>query len=306
MSELRALSEALAARMAQLTQALTGDAPTQRAGDTWRWRGKGSLAVEVSGPKRGLFHDHESGTGGDALSLVAHLRREPLRDAIRWAQAWLGDAPAPTPPPRAQQPSAPAPAATREASRRIWREAIPASGTLVETYLARRGLVLEPGAPIRFHPLCPRGTERHPAMVALMSDPATGEACGVHRTYLTPDGSDRLRDAKGKAMIGNAGVVRLTPDEDVTLRLGIAEGIETSLAVMQRFQWRPIWAATSAGAIARFPLLPGIESFTVFADADGPGMDAAHSCMARWAGAGREAQIYAPPRGDFNDREAAA
>ena len=305
MSELRALSEALAGRMAELTQALTGEAPTQRAGDTWRWRSKGSLAVDVSGLKRGMFYDHESGTGGDALSLVAHMRREPLRNAIRWAQAWLGDAPAPTPAPRAQPPSAPAPAATRDAARRIWREATPAAGTVVETYLEGRGLALEPGGSIRFHASCPRGTERHPAMVALMSDPATGEPCGVHRTYLTPDGSDRLRDAKGKAMIGNAGVVRLVPDAEVTMGLGIAEGIETSLAVMQRFQWRPVWAATSAGAIARFPILPGIEALTVFADADGPGLEAARSCVARWAAAGLSAFLEAPPHGDFNERPTA-
>jgi hypothetical protein len=81
----------------------------------------------------------------------------------------------------------------------------------------------------------------------------------------------------------------------------LAEGIETSLSVMQRFGWRPLWAATSAGAIARFPLLPGLDALTVFADADDAGLAAARRCAERWADAGREAHIAAPPGGDFND-----
>jgi hypothetical protein len=105
-------------------------------------------------------------------------------------------------------------------------------------------------------------------------------------------------------MLGHAGVVRLVPDAEVTLGLGLAEGVETGLAVMQGFGWRPVWAAGSAGAIKDFPVLRGIEALTVFADADdgGAGMAAARACAARWAAAGRDARIAAAPRDrDFND-----
>jgi len=44
----------------------------------------------------------------------------------------------------------------------------------------------------------------------------------------------------------------VVPDEGVTAGLGLAEGIETALAVMQRAGWSPVWAATSAGAMDRF------------------------------------------------------
>jgi putative DNA primase/helicase len=104
-------------------------------------------------------------------------------------------------------------------------------------------------------------------------------------------------------------VVRLMPDEEVTGGLGIAEGIETALSVMQGFGWRPVWAATSAGMIRSLPVLPGIEALTIFADADGAGMAAATACAARWKDAGAEARIVAAPAGqDFNDalRERAA
>jgi hypothetical protein len=305
--DLPALSTRLAARAAELAETLTGAAPTQRGRTTWRFRARGSLAVEVEGPRRGLWHDHEAGQGGDALALIAHLRRMPLAEAIRWARGWLGEGVRASDTPKRRNPVQRPPGPPREASdtlplaRRMWREGQPVPGTIVETYLAARGLQWEAGLPLRFHPTCPRGAERLPAMLALMSDPSTGEPCGLHRTFIAADGRDRLRDSKGKAMLGNAGVIRLSRDEDVTAGLGIAEGIETALAVVQMFGWRPVWAATSAGMLARFPVLPGVESLTVFADPDGAGLAAAETCAAHWAEAGREAFISTPPAGDFND-----
>ena len=189
----------------------------------------------------------------------------------------------------------------------LWRECVPAFGTVVEAYLLSRGLELIVGAPLRFHPRCPRcprcprgATERLPAMVALMTDPVTGEPCGIHRTFLRSDGSGKA-EGQAKMMAGSAGVIRLLPDEDVTLGFGLVEGIETGLSVMQRYGWRPIWAATSAGGIAHLPPLPGIEAVTIFADADGAGHKAAAACASHWIGAGREARINLPPAGDFND-----
>jgi hypothetical protein len=94
----------------------------------------------------------------------------------------------------------------------------------------------------------------------------------------------------------------LVPDEDVATGLGLAEGIETALAVMQLRGWRPVWAAGSAGFIAGFPILSQIESLTVFADADAAGADDAQRCTARWKLAGRHAGTWTPAVGDFNDQ----
>ena len=102
-------------------------------------------------------------------------------------------------------------------------------------------------------------------------------------------------------MLGKRGVIRLSLDEETTLGLGVAEGIETTIAVMQRLDWRPVWAATCAGAVAGFPVLRGIEAITVFADADPAGMRAAEACARRWSDAGREASIWTPAQGDWRD-----
>ena len=161
--------------------------------------------------------------------------------------------------------------------------------------------------PVRFHPRAWRNRAfgpPGPAMVALMTDPRSGRPRGVHITYLRADGSGKAKGERPRIVLGRAGVVRLVPDVQVTLGLGLAEGIETGLAVMQAFRWRPVWAAGSAGRIADFPMLPGIEALTVFADTDdrGAGMDAAQACARRWAAAGRDARIIAARADtDFND-----
>ena len=294
----------LASRMSELATHLCGE-PTERGRDTWRYRRKGSLAVVVQGAKRGSWFDHEAGQGGDALGFIAHLDGKPMREAYRWALGWLGVDPHGWTPERPERPVAP-PESKIEASKtlamaqRIWVEAAPAAGTVVETYLASRGLVLQDAAPIRFHGSCPRGPERLPAMVALMVSPATGEAAGVHRTFLRPDGSGKA-DGKAKMMAGHSGVICLTPPRDVGNVLGVAEGIETSLAVMQRGGWRPVWAATSAGSIAAFPVLPRIGTLHLFADADMAGLNAARGCARVWAMAGRKARVIWPPAGDWDD-----
>jgi hypothetical protein len=49
----------------------------------------------------------------------------------------------------------------------------------------------------------------------------------------------------------------------------------TARALAVRSGWSPVWAATSAGAIARLAVLPGIESITVFEPAPGSNQGAA-------------------------------
>jgi putative DNA primase/helicase len=312
--DMPAVAADLAGRLPELLRHRLGLEPTSRARGEWRYGRKGSLAVIVAGPRRGRWFDHEAGVGGDALALVAHLRGCSMREAWEWALAWL-DAPPAVRLARSTERGVCGPECRRRASpptthglaERIWGEAVPPSGTLVESYLRGRGLALPVGAPLRFHPACPRGAERLPAMLALMTDPVTGAVCGVHRTFLTAGGGKAAEGPNGeppKMMAGRAGIVRLVPDDYVGSGLGLAEGIETALAVEQGFGWRPVWAATSAGAIRTFPVLSGVECLTIFADADdgGAGRSAADACAARWADAGREARICAAPGGeDFAD-----
>ncbi|WP_245295122.1 DUF7146 domain-containing protein [Manganibacter manganicus] len=160
----------------------------------------------------------------------------------------------------------------------IWARSVPIAGTLAETYLRSRGLTYESDA-LRFH----HGKRM---MVAQITDAITGDPIGLHRTFLDHEGN-----RTGKMMLGAAagGVVRLSADEDVTAGLAVAEGIETALAA----PFRPVWACLSAGNMARFPVLAGIETLTIFADNDrsGTGERDAFSCAERWHAAGKEVEV---------------
>jgi putative DNA primase/helicase len=64
----------------------------------------------------------------------------------------------------------------------LWREAWSTAGTIVETYLANRGLALVPLQCLRFHPACPHPSgRRHPAMVALVDHCLRGPAIKTTR-----------------------------------------------------------------------------------------------------------------------------
>jgi putative DNA primase/helicase len=300
------LKSALADRIEPLALELIGAAPTMRARDEIRFGRKGALAVRVAGAKRGTFCDYSGSAKGDALSLIQYARQCEPREAFQWARAWLGAAPGSYAPPLSTKPptatASPPASATLDLARRLWGEALPARGTLAEKYLAARGLALEDGAPLRFHPRAWRNKDcgpPGPAMLALMTCAQTAEPVGTHCTYLAPDGSAKAEGERVKVMLGRSGVIRLAPLEGPAL--GIAEGIETALAVMQRAGWRPVWAATCAGAVGRFPIVPGAASLAIFADADPPGMAAAREAAQAWRNAGKAARIIAPPAGDWDD-----
>ena len=256
------------------------------------------------------------------LQLARRQHHGDLRAALDWTRRFVRMPAERTQKPAGESravPARPSPAAPERAQgescaqllRHLWSEAVPIAGTIAETYLtdARGNTLPTWPADLRFHPRCPRGAERLPALLAAMRDPATGEGVGLHRTFLARDGTDRLRDPMGKAMLGRAGVVMLTPFAEVTHGLHLAEGVESALSALA-IGLAPAWAATSAGGIARFPVLPGVGCLTILADADRAGMQAAETCAARWRAAGCEARIMAPlrPGADLNDlvREIAA
>ena len=110
------------------------------------------------------------------------------------------------------------------ASMKVWNEAVPARGTVVEKYLATRGCLLAAAFSnsdvLRFNPHCPFGADRAPAMVALMTDVITGEPRGIHRTALMDDGSGKRVMPDGisaKRMLGSpkGAVVRLAPAAEI-------------------------------------------------------------------------------------------
>jgi hypothetical protein len=265
-----------------------------------------SLCVQLTDPKRGLWCDHATDQGGDALDLVKGIFEYETRDALTWARRWLGieqgKVRRPPIPKIINKPDNP------DHWRKPWKVARPIVGTLAETYLASRRLSFDDpeGRILRFHPCRFRNLDgclqKHSALLAALCDIRTGEQAGIINVYLQPDGRDRLRDNKGKTVTGRAAgtAVMLSAFEEVTMGLVICEGLETGMAIMET-DLRPVWACGGQTNVAGFPVLGGIECLTIAADNDLPGQTAAEKTAQRWRDAGREVLIVMPPQGDWAD-----
>jgi putative DNA primase/helicase len=190
--------------------------------------------------------------------------------------------------------------------RRIWDNCkLITKGSLPSTYFEVRGCA-EPQDAVRWHPALKHRTGHvGPAIVALVTDIITGEPVNLHRTWLRPDGTGKADVMKPRLLLkghrAHGGVIRLFPDDEVTTGLCLAEGLETALTAAHGFT--PVWATVSAGNLAEFPVLDGVESLTIAIDYDKAGLDAFNAVAARWIAAGREVRQWQPPEHgmDIND-----
>lgn len=275
----------LADHAEHVVMSLFGD-PTQRSHREWRWGEYGSFSLCRVGEKRGLWHDFEAGKGGDLISLIAREHGVRRKEALSIAREIIG---APASPiatkPRAVPKDDEELAKRVERARRMWRETVPLKDTLGANYLFTQRRIdvdtLDVEHAVRWH-------EREQAIVALMRSPFTGEPSGIHRTFINPDTTKRWR-----GMLAPKGVICLMPSTEVTMGLGITEGLEDGLSILAA-GWLPVWVACDAGAIKTFPVLSGVEFLTIFADGDATGLEAACSCARRWESNNRDVRIIAP------------
>jgi len=194
--------------------------------------------------------------------------------------------------------------------RSLWEGCEPLSGVALAYLNARRCRIPPADGDIRWHPTLKHRPSGYvgPALVALVTDAATGEAISLHRTWVYADGRKADIDPPRLLLGGHrkqGGVIRLWPDEAVTAGLGIAEGVETALSLA--WAYAPVWACIDAGNLAAFPYLPGVQSLVIGADNDPKGAGAADECAQRWADADAEVFVTQQATNDLNDtlREAA-
>lgn len=188
-----------------------------------------------------------------------------------------------------------------EKARWYWQHSIPGAGTVVEGYLASRGLPRVPSS-LRF--LAPTGAHHHPAMIGAFGMPHEPEpsrlfmplsqVMGVHLTLLRPDGSGKAGTDRDKLMIGpsNGWPIVLAPVNDIG-GLAIAEGIEDALSLHRALGV----GAYAAGAANRLATLAhnvpiDAECVTVVEDDDAAGRRGASELAERLARRGLGVIIY--------------
>lgn len=242
-------------------------------------------------PAKGFWNCFGCGAHGDAIGFLRQHDGMSFLDAFRHLS---GDDDSQI---RAAPARIGAPADKLDWSERadsIWRRTQPIAGTVGEVYLQHRGCVIPPrDSHLRF---LPASDQYPPSLCAAITDVRTAKPISVHFTRLAADGRGKAGTDLDKVLLKGhrkgGGCIRLFPDECVTHGLAIAEGIESALAAAHIFT--PIWAAIDAGNLAAFPVLPGVESLTIFADHDEAGLAAAQACAKRWRQADHHARVLAP------------
>lgn len=282
-------------------------------GDVHNTPGRSMFVRLQESPKgpAGKWTDAATGEHGDLLDIIRECRG--LRDfseAAEEARRFL-KLPRPEPQLASKPVRSVAPAGSQEAARRLFAICSPIEGTVVETYLQRRGIAnVHHGGSLRFHPRCYYRPDEHsateiwPAMIACVTG-LEGRITGVHRTWLDPDGFDRLRlgkapvDTPRRAMgdlLGNA--VRFGVVDDV---LAAGEGIETMLSLRCVLPTMPTAAALSANHLAAMMLPSGLRRLYIARDADAAGDAVQATLTQRAEDAGVEAIVLSPRLGDFNE-----
>jgi len=277
-----------------------------------RWGDHGRYSLSLTGPRAGKWRDWKDEVGGDAMDMIEAELGLDRAEALQWIERWFGGSVEPVDYAKREREREKANAqAERETRRRvelaadIWSTSSPFRGSPAEAYVVKtrlKGLAI-PDPVYRGGALRWNADEKVDgaigAMIALMTGPVTGKSTGIHRTYIDANGQ-RI----GRKMLGPKGVVRLYPDEAVTIGLSIGEGIESTISGALLTGQTPAWAALDAGNIASFPVLAGIECLSIFVDNDagGTGQRAAEKCATRWYDAGRSTLLFTPKKtdADFN------
>jgi len=270
-----------------------------------------SMFVRLKGTESGKgaagkWTDAATGDHGDLLDVIREsCGLLDFKDVADEARRFLS-LPQPEPDPQPRRRPSSAPAGSPESARRLISMSQPITGTIVETYLRKRGITALHGTgALRFHPRCyyrPDSfspTETWPAMIASVTD-LDNRITGAHRTWLSPDGSgkapiDTPRRAMGD-LLGNA--VRFGRATHV---MAAGEGIETILSLRMALPHMPMAAALSAAHLAAILFPATLRRLYIARDDDPAGDHAMAGLVERAQAVGIEAITLSPRLGDFNE-----
>ena len=285
-----------------------------------RWGRKGSFNLALTGPKRGLWFDHEAQEGGDLFELIStRVISGTFPDAYEWARRWLGwpvNGPSPSYQKNAEWRRLQAEKIAQDEAkiaaervqkinyaRSIWERSESIAGTIAEIYLTDTRCIAANHWPeaLRFNPL------QNALVVAGTTD--TGEVVCVQLVHLTPE-AEKIKEIAGKPAKKSHGpqdgaAVRLPGASDGPLLL--AEGPETGLSA---------WVVTgyetwiSLGCISEKLTPPRDRQIIVLMDDDkprAPSKDPAQKAISKWEAAGLNVVTAWPwetrrkDGSDFND-----
>jgi putative DNA primase/helicase len=220
---------------------------------------------------RGTWICNQCGAG-DGMELALRFTGMSFADCAKEIRERLGEAVERKPKDKID------PEQARRACQLLWRGSIPVFDDEAGAYLRSRGFVAPfPPQVLRFHPaaeVSDHPTKRTmPALLARVSDNA-GDGVNIHRTYLengrkarwTPRG-ETVEAACRRLMPGELpadAAIRLVPHDGI---LGVAEGVETAMAVIRDFGI-PCWSLINSTHMGRWRVPDDVRELHIFGDAD--------------------------------------
>ena len=284
-----------------------------QVGDTSGAKGQ-SLAIRLQaqgGRKAGSWQDFATGEYGDLIDLLhERLGSVTLKETLREARSFLGEAPCPAESRSARKAERPEAASSKRIARarKLFAAGKPVLGTLAATYLQGRGIT-RLGPALRYHP---RGflrqseddidpLRRAPALLAKITD-NRGQITGCARFYLDPSTGSLAEIESPKRILGqlHGHAIRFWSGTGRT-DLIVAEGLENTLSVGTALPEFDLASCLTATHLGLFIPPPGITRIWIVRDNDEAGRNASTRLRNQLESIGIACGDLVPNMGDFND-----
>mgnify|MGYP003113582388 FL=1 len=284
-----------------------------QVGDTSGAKGQ-SLAIRLqaeSGRKAGSWQDFATGQYGDLIDLLhERLGSVTLKETLREARSFLGDAPCPAVSHAARNVERPDAASSKRIARarKLFAAGKPVLGTLAATYLQGRGIT-RLGPALRYHPqvFLRHGEDdrdpphRAPALLAKISD-NRGQITGCARVFLNPSTGGLAAIESPKRILGqlHGHAIRFwsgSPRADLI----VGEGLENTLSVGTALPEFDLASCLTATHLSLFIPPPGIKRICIARDNDEAGRNASNVLRNQLKSHGIICSELVPAMDDFND-----
>ncbi|MEQ8903624.1 MAG: toprim domain-containing protein [Roseovarius sp.] len=284
-----------------------------QVGDTFGAKGQ-SLAIRLQaqgGRKAGSWTDYATGEYGDLIDLLQkRLGSATLKETLREARSFLGEAPCPTVPRETQRAKRPDAASSKRIvrARKLFAAGKPVLGTLAATYLQGRGIT-RLGPALRYHPRVflrtgeddPDPRQRAPALLAKITD-NRGQITGCARAYLAPSTGGLAAIESPKRILGqlHGHAIRFWSGTSCC-DLIVGEGLENTLSVGTALPEFDLASCLTATHLGLFIPPPGIKRVWIARDNDEAGRNASRRLRNQLESLGIVCGDLVSTLGDFND-----
>ena len=284
-----------------------------QVGDTSGAKGQ-SLAIRLQaqgGRKAGSWTDYATGQYGDLIDLLQErLGSVTLKETLREARSFLGDAPCPAVQRDTQTRDQTDAASSKRVARarKLFAAGKPVLGTLAATYLQGRGIT-RLGPALRFYPrvFLRQGEDdadlpqKAPALLAKITD-NRGQITGCARVYLDPSTGGLAEIESPKRILGqlHGHAIRFWSGT-VRSDLIVGEGLENTLSVGTALPEFDLASCLTATHLGLFIPPPGIKRIWIARDNDEVGRNASMRLRNQLDSLGIICGELGSAIGDFND-----